>query len=271
MYDWLSIAFVYEIKFVASYNNCENYSSYSSYWNLITQFSHMILISHNDFALHLSYHCTILHRYIPCPFSALLCVTGTIIGKLCSFFFFFCKLCSSSLLAYGWFQLMQVCGGKRVDGKKGEPQISLPHSLLQQWLISHSKAPASMSLLLPQPWCCRHSSCQPVLVSGLTLQTPAFPPAIGQWGPPARTNMGAASLLPFCMFSFANTLSLPLHLNLLHQTTWCGSHFHAWSLTDRAFPLVLLSDLFTFAQLFSKRIWVITSANPDCFPHFCRN
>ena len=49
----------------------------------------MILISHNDFALHLSYHCTILHRYIPCPFSALLCVTGTIIGKLCSFFFLF--------------------------------------------------------------------------------------------------------------------------------------------------------------------------------------
>lgn len=66
--------------------------------------------------------------------------------------------------------------------------------------------------------------------------------------------MGAASLLPsFCMFSFANTLSPPLHLNLPRQITWCGICFHAWSLTDKAFLLVLLSDLFMFAQLFSKR------------------
>lgn len=51
-------------------------------------------------------------------------------------------------------------------------------------------------------------------------------------------------------------------LNHLYQTTLCGSCFHAWSLTDWAFPSALLSDWFRWDQLSSKR----DLSHPLCQP-----
>lgn len=101
--------------------------------------------------------------------------------------------------------------------------FSPPPSRLQPWFHLDSKAPASVSCLLPPSCCCRRSSCQPVLAPGLNPQPPALPPATGQWGLPARANPGAASLAaPFCMFSVSNTSSLPVHVksSLSNSLVW---------------------------------------------------
>lgn len=222
----------------------------SSSSNLITQFSHgrLALFSFtSELAL---YHFLFHAQTHSLSFPALLCVTGTTL----------CKLHSPRLVASSWLLSMSACGG-RIDGKKVEPQLLSPTLCSGSSSISNNKVPASGSWLLPLSCCCRQA---PVASPSfwVTPWSPAFPPATGQWGLPARANPGAAPLLPFVCPALPTLYHVLSTLNHLYQTTLCGSCFHAWSLTDWASPSALLSDWFRWDQLSSKR----DLSHPLCQP-----